>query len=304
MALESATYIDELVTSNPPQSDSLTQAAGHLRLIKAVLQATFPNFDEALTATPAEIDAVIAEVGTGQFVPAGSFTGYAGASLPEGYLWCDGTSYLRSEYAGLFTAISTTWGAADGTHFNVPNFKDRVLVGRGTMGATADAAIIDSLLTSTTLGATYDGEGAIDTITLATANIPAHTHTFSDSFSGTTGSGGSDHTHTWSDSATTSTHGGHTHSYTDQGQGTVPARAGGGGADCADNSSSGETTGSGGSHSHSVSVSGTTSSASAYLHTHTFSATASGTTSSTGSTTAFTVAILPPSIVVNWIIKT
>jgi microcystin-dependent protein len=302
MALESATYIDELVTSNPPQSDSLTQAAGHLRLIKAVLQASFPNFDDALQATPAELDAALAAIDEAQFVPAGTVHVFAGATLPDGYLWCAGESVLRATYPGLFTAIGTTWGAVDGTHFTLPNFKDRFLVGRGTMGATADAAIIDSLLTSTTLGATYDGEGAIDTITLVDANIPSHTHSFSDSFSGTTGSGGDNHTHTFSDSGTTGSDS-HSHGYSDRGSNTVLDRAGGGGASVAGTSTSSETTDSD-SHSHTFSVSGTTSGPSDFSHTHSFSGTVSGTTGSAGSDTAFTVAILPPCAVVNYIIKT
>lgn len=47
MGLEAATYISELVTSNPPSSDLQSQGDDHLRLIKAVLQATFPNATRA-----------------------------------------------------------------------------------------------------------------------------------------------------------------------------------------------------------------------------------------------------------------
>jgi hypothetical protein len=42
MPLESATSIMDLVESNPPQSDQVAQGAGHLRLIKSVLKASFP----------------------------------------------------------------------------------------------------------------------------------------------------------------------------------------------------------------------------------------------------------------------
>jgi microcystin-dependent protein len=291
MALEAGTYIDDLVATNPPQSDSLTQAAGHLRLLKATILATFPNVTGAVTATHTALDAAAAAVAAAQYVPAGSIFDFAGASLPSGYLWCDGTSYLRADYAGLFTAISTTWGSADGTHFNVPNFKDRFRVGKATMGDTADAAIIDSLLTSTTLGATYDGEGAIDTITLAEANIPAHTHTFS--ASGTTGAEAA-HTHTFS--ATTSSNGDHSHTVSSVAD--VGSQNAGTGNQRNEAESGSGTTNTTGAHTHTVS--GTTAAGSS--HTHSFSA--SGSTGSIGSTTAFTVAILPPSAVVNVIIKT
>ena len=48
MALESATYIDGLVTSNPTGSDNISQGDEHIRLIKTVLKNTIPN---AATAT-------------------------------------------------------------------------------------------------------------------------------------------------------------------------------------------------------------------------------------------------------------
>ena len=297
MALETGDFLDDLVSSNPPQSDSLTQSAGHLRLIKSLLLATFPNFDEALEATPAEIDAAVATVTAAQFVPAGVWHGYSGSSLPTGYLWCNGAAVSRTTYSGLFTAIGTTYGVGDGaTTFNVPNFKDRFVIGKGDMGSTADAAIIDSLLDSLTLGTTYDGEGSIDTITLAEANIPAHTHSLSGlALTGTTDSGGS-HSHTFS--GTTSTDGDHNHDYennssnTNRGQDAVAA---------ASSSEQSHSTSTDGDHNHTFS--GTTSTHSG--HTHTFSGTTSGGTSgSTGSTTAFTVAILLPCIVQNFIIKT
>ena len=43
MALESATYVDGLVISNPTGSDNISQGDEHLRLIKTVLKNTFPN---------------------------------------------------------------------------------------------------------------------------------------------------------------------------------------------------------------------------------------------------------------------
>lgn len=57
MGLETGTYISDLVSSNPPGSDMRKQGDDHLRLIKAVLQATFPNatkpfqFPKILTKT-------------------------------------------------------------------------------------------------------------------------------------------------------------------------------------------------------------------------------------------------------------
>jgi|CXWL01.1.fsa_nt_gi hypothetical protein len=44
----------------------------------------------------------------------------------SGWLACDGASYLRASYPNLFAAIGTTFGAADGTHFNVPTIASGV----------------------------------------------------------------------------------------------------------------------------------------------------------------------------------
>jgi hypothetical protein len=45
MGLESASFISSLVTSNPLNTDTKSQGDDHLRLLKAVLQATFPGAD-------------------------------------------------------------------------------------------------------------------------------------------------------------------------------------------------------------------------------------------------------------------
>lgn len=47
MGLEAATYISQLVNTNPVSGDGTAQGDDHLRLIKAVLQATIPNASRA-----------------------------------------------------------------------------------------------------------------------------------------------------------------------------------------------------------------------------------------------------------------
>ena len=64
-------------------------------------------------------------------MPAGIVFPFAGpiANIPTGYLLCDGSSLLRASYPALFSAIGTTHGAADGTHFSLPDFRDRMHIG-------------------------------------------------------------------------------------------------------------------------------------------------------------------------------
>lgn len=65
--------------------------------------------------------------------PIGSIIAYAGASIPVGYLNCDGSAVSRTVYADLYTAIGTTWGAGDGsTTFNIPDLRSATLRGVGT----------------------------------------------------------------------------------------------------------------------------------------------------------------------------
>lgn len=47
MSLESGTYVDDLVVTNPTSGDLRQQGDDHLRLIKTVLKNTFPNADKA-----------------------------------------------------------------------------------------------------------------------------------------------------------------------------------------------------------------------------------------------------------------
>ena len=95
-------------------------------------------------------------------VPAGSIFPYAAASAPTGYLLCDGAAVSRTTYADLFTLVSTTYGAGDGsTTFNVPNLKGKVPVG-------LDAA-------QTEFDALAEAGGA-KTHTLQTTEIPSHAH--------------------------------------------------------------------------------------------------------------------------------
>lgn len=58
MPIESATYLNTLVAANPTVTDGIGQGDDHLRLIKTVLQSTFPNIAGAVTATHADLTAL------------------------------------------------------------------------------------------------------------------------------------------------------------------------------------------------------------------------------------------------------
>lgn len=56
MALEAASFLDDLVDTNPPGGDRLKQADDHLRLLKTVLKATFPGLTRAIYLEKARAD--------------------------------------------------------------------------------------------------------------------------------------------------------------------------------------------------------------------------------------------------------
>ena len=71
-------------------------------------------------------------------LPAGAIFPYAGATAPTGYLLSFGQAISRSTYADLFSAISTTYGAGDGSStFNVPDLRGRAVGGQDDMGGTS-----------------------------------------------------------------------------------------------------------------------------------------------------------------------
>jgi microcystin-dependent protein len=67
----------------------------------------------------------------GQDIPSGAILTFAGssASVPNGYLLCDGSSLNRADYPELFAAIGTAWGTASGTTFNLPDTRGLFLRG-------------------------------------------------------------------------------------------------------------------------------------------------------------------------------
>lgn len=205
-------------------------------------------------------------------------------TLPTGYLWANGASVLRSDYPALFTAIGTTYGAVDGTHFSLPDLCGRAPFGSDDMGAITLKGRITNA-GSGIVGTTLAASGGVESVTLNSNQIPAHFH------SGTTQLDGVDHTHT----VTTGIQSvGHTHTVapgtptTQNGGFTGPGGNGWGGSVTTATTSSESA-----NHTHS----GTTSGASAYQHQHSFSTGVDG-----GGGLLHTN--MPPALIVNFIIKT
>lgn len=110
MPLESALYIHDLVATNPASTDALQSGDDHLRLIKAVLQASFPNITAPVTASPSDLNSVTSLVagGTGTVtIPATGTTGLGGSVVLKGQgSYPDVT--LRNQQGFLLVYSATT----------------------------------------------------------------------------------------------------------------------------------------------------------------------------------------------------
>ena len=63
----------------------------------------------------------------------GEIKAYAGNTVPNGWLLCDGSEVLIESYPLLYAIIGGSWGtASDNEHFVLPNLNGRVPVGYDT----------------------------------------------------------------------------------------------------------------------------------------------------------------------------
>ena len=71
--------------------------------------------------------------------PIGTVISFGGSVVPNGYLLCNGQAVNRATYPQLFAVIGTTYGSGNGTTtFNVPNLRDKAVMGAGTNGVLGE----------------------------------------------------------------------------------------------------------------------------------------------------------------------
>ena len=116
-------------------------------------------------------------------IPVGVIWDFAGGTVPQGWLACNGAAVSRATYLRLFTVVGSTWGAGDGTTtFNVPDLRRRVTIGAGgakPAGSGGPATVLGNV-------------GGAETHTLTEAEMPEHDHTIHVIASTGGGSGGSE----------------------------------------------------------------------------------------------------------------
>lgn len=159
-------------------------------------EATRYNFDGANLSD-------IEGVNTGIVIP------WSSASVPSGFLECNGAAVSRTTYSALFAVVGTTWGVGDGsTTFNLPDLQDSCCQHESptktfaTTGGANTVAVTGNITGNT-------GSTTIDVPTLA-----AHTHPDAGRpVGGTTFSGGPAAPTAFTTSGSTGGGGGHAHPF-------------------------------------------------------------------------------------------
>lgn len=173
MALETGTFISDLVPTNPVGSDPLAFADDHLRLLKGTIKNTFPNITGAVTKTHTQINNTLDKTGdtmTGALTLSGAPTSnlhastkaYVDAAIAatKEALYPVGSIYVNS---GVTTNPATLLGFGTWVAFGA---------GRVMVGLNGSDTLFDSLEET---GGSKDAIVVSHTHT-ATVTDPGHVH--------------------------------------------------------------------------------------------------------------------------------
>jgi microcystin-dependent protein len=116
-------------------------------------------------------------INTGLIIPWGS------ASIPSGFLECNGQSISTSTYAALFAVIGYTYGGA-GASFLLPDLTDRTVVNKSNTKSLAQTGGANTVAKTGNVG----GSAGNTAITICT--MPSHAHMNTAASQGGGGPGG------------------------------------------------------------------------------------------------------------------
>ena len=168
------------ITSN---SVSFTGAqVGGVATFTTVISSDFINTKAAVLDSNSSDELIINRIGTGlrktnkqtflsnvATIPAGTILPFAGTTVPNGYLLCDGSEQLISSYPELFAVIGYTYkplvDILGVSTFGIPDLRGRFPLGKDSMN---NGTIVPLLPTGETSNTTIDP--AADRVTAVTAD--------------------------------------------------------------------------------------------------------------------------------------
>jgi len=125
------------------------------------------NWQEFGSVTPDDIASAMRDmlwnfINEGTVCMIGAIVSFATASVPDGALECDGSTYAQADYPELYSVLDSAY-IVDADNFTVPDLRGRVPVGIGTGSGLTPRAMNDSF-------------GEEDHV-LTTAELASHNHT-------------------------------------------------------------------------------------------------------------------------------
>ena len=204
MALETGTYVNSLVASNPASTDGLAQADDHIRLLKSTIKSTFPSVTGAVSSTHTELNALDGYTGTVADLNYAKALNATGVTAQE-FDYLDGvTSSIQTQIAaiqviptgiimlwsGASNAIPTGYALCNGSN-STPDLRNRFVIGAGStyaVGATGGSA--DATNVSHTHASTVSDSGHLlidsgDVNPLVTSNLSSSSSVAGETLGGT-----------------------------------------------------------------------------------------------------------------------
>ncbi|MGB4498535.1 MAG: hypothetical protein WBI40_07540 [Methylococcaceae bacterium] len=170
MGLETTTYINGLVVTNPTSADAKSQGDDHLRLIKSTIKNTFAAITGAITATHTELNFVkgVTSAIQAQLNNLMEIKGAISGQIWTGVHTFNGTTNLTTAFGTTkqngdnTTALATTAFVADGLAYKA-NLNSPDLTGNPTAptlptGTNNDGIATTSFVVSEVLASSFPGQ--------------------------------------------------------------------------------------------------------------------------------------------------
>jgi microcystin-dependent protein len=103
-------------------------------------------------------------------IPTATIVPWSTASVPTGFLECNGQAVSQATYSALYAIIGITYGDPGGGNFNVPDLQDNIAIGKSPTKNIASSGGANTVTSTGNVG------GTTGSYTLTTPEIPSHSH--------------------------------------------------------------------------------------------------------------------------------
>ncbi len=129
-------------------------------------------------------------------MPIGSIIMFGGATIPDGYLPCDGGTVAQGDYPELYAVLGDTYGPDAGGNFTLPDMRGRAPMGIGSGAGLTPRSLADeageeqhAMSQNEMPSHTHSETGAVATVVNGGLEAPAPSATPTPTTTGPAGSG-------------------------------------------------------------------------------------------------------------------